>query len=328
MPEAAGTEATPGRAGAGCARPEVPALRRTRGDGSGEQGPERGRSVMARARKAAAVAACALLAGCSAAAAPMVRTPPPGHFLVGAADSSYQAFQSSTGVAPAIVEHYIFPYEPIPTVFAGPAEPLVQIEPRNAPLSEVAAGKYDGWLRELAAQAKAYKQPIILGFAPEMNGSWYSWGYTHVTPAVYVAAWRHVVTVFRQAGADNVTWLWTVNVTSPGVSDPAQWWPGSAWVGDAGIDGYLDTASQTYAGKIAPTVTAIRRFWRGPVILSETSAAPQAGQVPKIADLFAGAHADHLFAVVWFDLPGNEDWVLKAPAALAAFRAAVKKYGQ
>ena len=27
-----------------------------------------------------------------------------------------------------------------------------------------------------------------------------------------MAAWRHIVTVFRQQGADNVTWLWTVNI--------------------------------------------------------------------------------------------------------------------
>jgi hypothetical protein len=48
----------------------------------------------------------------------------------------------------------------------------------------------------------------------------------------------------------------------------------------------------------------------------------------KIADLFAGATADHLAGLVWFDLKGNQDWVLSSPAALSAFRAAVKEYGQ
>ncbi len=278
---------------------------------------------------AAALAACILLAGCSAAPAVTGAVPPTapaGRLLVGAADSSYSAFAASTGVAPAIVEHYIYPFDPLPTAFAGPAEPLVQIEPHHAPLSAVTAGKYDGWLYELAGQAKAYKRPLILGWAPEMNGPWYSWGYKSVTPAAYIAAWQHVVTVFRQAGVVNVTWLWTVNITSPGVSGPAEWWPGPGWAGMAGVDGYFDTAAETYAGAIAPTVAGIRKYWPGPVILSETSASPAAGQAAKIADLFAGANADHLAGLVWFDLPGNKDWVLKNPQALAAFRAAVKEY--
>lgn len=279
-----------------------------------------------------ALAAAAALAGCTVARGPAPSAPAPAAtprgFIIGAADSSYQAFLSSAGVAPAVVEHYIHPFGALPTSFAGPAEPLVQIEPRHAPLPAVAAGKYDGWLRELAAQARAYGKPVILGFAPEMNGPWYAWGYKHVTPAVYVAAWRHVVTVFRQAGASNVTWLWTVNVASPGVSAPAEWWPGAGWAGMTGIDGYFDTAGETYASRIAPTVAAVREFWDGPVILSETSAAPAAGQAAKIADLFAGASADRLAGVVWFDLEGNQDWELKSRAALAAFRAAVKEYGQ
>lgn len=275
-------------------------------------------------------AAAVLLGGCSVVHAPSAPAPSGashGRVLVGAADSSYQAFASSTGVKPAIVEHYIHPFEALPTAFAGPAEPLVQVEPRHAPLPAVAAGKYDGWLRDLAAQARAYKKPVLLGWAPEMNGPWYSWGFKSVSPATYIAAWRHVVTVFRQAGASNVTWLWTVNVASAGVSGPAGWWPGAAWVGAVGIDGYFDTAAETYANRIAPTVAGIRKYWAGAVILSETAAAPEAGQAAKITGLFAGASADGLAGVVWFDLQGNKDWVLKSPAALAAFRAAVKEYG-
>ena len=33
--------------------------------------------------------------------------------------------------------------------------------------------------------------------------------------ATFVAAWRHIVTLFRAEGADNVTWLWTVNQRTP-----------------------------------------------------------------------------------------------------------------
>ena len=36
---------------------------------------------------------------------------------------------------------------------------------------------------------------------------------------MFVKAWRRVVNVFRVVGADNVTWLWTVNLIAPNGSD-------------------------------------------------------------------------------------------------------------
>lgn len=33
---------------------------------------------------------------------------------------------------------------------------------------------------------------------------------------MFVAAWRHIVTIFHGRGADNVTWLWTINQDRPG----------------------------------------------------------------------------------------------------------------
>ena len=58
---------------------------------------------------------------------------------------------------------------------------------------------------------RAYRRPVILSFGHEMNGYWYTWGNTHTSPADFVDAWRHIVTLFRAEGAENVTWLWTIN---------------------------------------------------------------------------------------------------------------------
>ena len=76
----------------------------------------------------------------------------------------------------------------------------------------IASGQYDAYLRSYAAAVKAFGRQVIFSFGHEMNGYWYSWGYRHTSPAVFVAAWRHIVTVFRAAGAQNVTWLWTINI--------------------------------------------------------------------------------------------------------------------
>jgi hypothetical protein len=162
-----------------------------------------------------------------------------------------------------------------------------------------------------------------------MNGAWYTWGYTHVSPAAYIAAWRHVVTVFRSAGATNVTWIWTVNISVAGwhMSSPATWWPGSKWVGMIGIDGYYYGASQDFTILFQPVISEVRKLGNQPVLISEAGAAPAAGKAAKIVDLFAGASAANVAGVIYFDLQGNRDWRLDDPTALAAFRAAAREYG-
>lgn len=257
---------------------------------------------------------------------------PVSRFIVGAAASSEEAFMKVTSVRPDVVEHYIEPGDSFSAEFAGTAVPLIQIMPFNVPLAAIVGGYDDGWLGSYAAAVAAYRRPVILGFAPEMNGTWYAWGYGHVTPAQYVAAWRHVVSVFRSAGALNVTWLWTVNVEVIGsggtsrVGSPAAWWPGAAWVGWTGIDGYYYSGSEDFAGVFGPTIAAVRALGR-PALISETSVAPAAGQAAKIPGLFVGARDAGLLGLVWFNLPGNRAWPLGSPAALAAFRAAVSEYG-
>jgi Glycosyl hydrolase family 26 len=262
-------------------------------------------------------------------ASPRHRVPPPGRLLVGAADSSATAFATSTGVQPELLEHYIRTNDPFDASFAGNAEPFIQIAPRNASLAGIAAGHYDGWLTSYGKSVAAFQRPVLLGFAPEMNGTWYTWGYTHVSPADYIAAWRHVVNVFRAAGANNVTWIWTVNVVMAhwNMSAPALWWPGAAWVGMVGIDGYYYGSTQNFSNMFGPVLSDVRKLTNKPVLVSESSVAPAAGQPAKIEDLFKGASASKLFGVVWFDLKGNQNWQLTQQASIVAFRAAVDKYG-
>jgi mannan endo-1,4-beta-mannosidase len=207
--------------------------------------------------------------------------------------------------------------------------PLIQIDPDPVRLVNVAAGKYDEWLRSYARSVKAFGHPVVLSFAHEMNGTWYSWGAGHVTPSVFIAAWRHVVQMFRSEGATNVTWLWTVNSTNAAGSPLKQWWPGRAWVNWVGVDGYYYRTSDTFTSVFGTTVALIRKFTSDPILISETAIGPIAGP-EKIAGLFAGIRADHLLGLVWFDMaqhkpPFHQDWRLENNLAiLAALRSAVK----
>lgn len=278
---------------------------------------------------AVALAAMVGMVGCSVGrTAPAKRIP--SSFMAGVAAVSEARFASVAGVTPAVVEHYIRLGEPFDVSFAGPSVPTIQIEPRGFTLASISSGKEDQWLRSYATAAARYGHPLILGFAPEMNGHWYGWGYTHSTPAAYISAWRHVVTVFRLARARNVRWLWTVNVTYSGPDRPStsvsgvrEWWPGRSWVSYAGIDGYYYLPSQHFYEVFGPTIVQIRSLSSVPILISEAAAAPKAGKAEKITDLFNGARSAGLAGVILFDLPGNRDWPIdNDPAALAAFRKA------
>ena len=199
------------------------------------------------------------------------------------------AFTKATGVRPRLVVYYSGWWEPFQTSFATTAAkhgavPLVQIDPTNIRLAAIASGKYDTYLTSYAEAVRRYHEPVILGFGHEMNGVWFSWGYRYTTPAVFVAAWRHIVTLFRAVGTPNVTWLWTVNIikTRNGqIRSPTPWWPGNSFVNWVGIDGYYLKPSWQFAPMFGPTIAAVRELTGAPILISETSAAPVANSRRK-----------------------------------------------
>jgi hypothetical protein len=247
---------------------------------------------------------------------------------------SYQKvaeFAAAVGRRPDIVMYFSGTRQPFERAFAERAHasgavPLIQMQPGGISMAAIARGGLDSYLRTFADSVRAYRDAVIIGFAHEMNGFWYPWGYTHVPAATWVAAWRHVVTVFRRQGADNVTWLWTINDISPGTAPIHDYWPGRKYVTWVGIDGYLATPQGTFGSVFAASVAAVRRFSNDPILLSETAAGPEAGPAAKIPGLFAGVRQDHLLGLVWFDVAQHagtygQNWRLEDdPAALAVFR--------
>jgi hypothetical protein len=278
-----------------------------------------------------------------AAYAPEAENPAAGGYL-GVSEAgettSYQPvnqFAAAVGRQPDIVLYYNSWKESFQERFAAQvhahgATPFVQIDPGPTSLAAIAAGNYDAYLRSYADQVKAYGHSVIVGFAAEMNGDWDPWGYRHTSPAVFIAAWRHVVTVFRRQGADNVIWLWTIDVTEPGTGPVQNWWPGASYVTWVGIDGYYYQRDYTFDNAFLPTIAEVRIFTQRPIILSEIGIGQVAGQAVKIPDLFAGVRANHLLGFVWFDQAQvggvyHQDWRLEDnSAALAVFRRELTTY--
>jgi hypothetical protein len=182
------------------------------------------------------------------------------------------------------------------------AIPFVQIDPSFATVPAIPSGTYDTYLRSYADSVRDYGHAVVIGFGHEMNGDWYSWGYRHTSPAHFVEAWRHIVTVFRQEGAYNVTWLWTVNQHRGKSTAPIRaWWPGPNYVTWVGIDGYYVHPHDSFQTVFGPTMNQVQAITRKPILLSETGVSPKVNRFAKIADLFNSLQGQNLLGVVWFD---------------------------
>jgi hypothetical protein len=229
-------------------------------------------------------------------------------------------FAASTGQQPNVALYYSSWNEKFKLSFAEQAAavgatPAVQIEPFGVSLAAIAAGKYDAYLTSYADQVVAFGKAVIIGFAHEPDGSWYPWGAGAVAPQTWVAAWRHVVQVFRQAGAENVIWLWTVNSQGPDAAAVLQWWPGASYVTWIGLDGYFvrpgDSFTSVFGGALGTTAGLGK-----PVLIAETAVGPGTGdQSAGIANLFDGLRAHRLLGLVWFDVAQDsgqyhQDWQL------------------
>lgn len=303
-------------------------------------------------RTAAALACCALLAGCRQPGfAPQAHSAPiaiPPVTLAVTPDSYLGVYEKSspisyslishfaamTGRQPKIVLYYSSWHEVFRRAFAEKAYvqgavPLIQLEPYGVGMRSIAAGASDAYLRSYADAVRAYRHPVIIGFAHEMNGPWYRWGWHRTSPAAWVAAWKHVVDVFRGQGATNVTWLWTINRNAAHTGPIRDWWPGNDYVTWVGLDGYYFQPSDSFTNTFGGTVKDIRKMTGKPILLAETAIGPVAGQAAKIPDLFVGVKRYHLLGLVWFDVnqhrgPYHQDWRLEGKrTAITAFRAAV-----
>jgi hypothetical protein len=245
------------------------------------------------------------------------RWPPPGYEPI-------EEFGKAAGKQPNLAGYYSLWQQPFAVSFADSMYrhgivPLVQILPVDVSVPAIASGSYDGYLSAYAEAVRAYGHPVVIGFGPEMNANWWSYGYTHVPAATFVAAWRHVVTVFRALGADNATWLWTVAADGAGTGPVSAWWPGATYVTWVGIEGFYAQRSDTFNSVFGPTIDQVRTFTAKPILLSQTGVARNANQVANILNLFNGIAQYRLLGLVWLD---SGQWRIEgSPSAERAFQA-------
>lgn len=291
------------------------------------------------------LAATFILAGtnaCSALAASPPQAPPvresavqPHSRYLGYAGpaGSMQQFAAATGGHPSMATEYLQPQD---TFTAPPKGVTPFISPATTmPPARVLAGAEDQALTSLGHEIAEYAKPVAVSIDAEANGPWYSYGTRHATAVQYVAMYRHIRSVLLKAGDRNVIWAWTIS-NSPAITHPSllrALYPGDAYVNWIGIDGYFVGSENSWNQVFTRVFTEVRTFTSKPFIITETSV--QSGSYAAarwVQELFEGlGSSPAVVGFIWFNYDKEaqyrDDWRIEDdPAAMTAFRAAVKAY--
>lgn len=220
--------------------------------------------------------------------------------------------------------------DPRPRTFSGPnpSQPIYS-------LRTFKSGNHDAYLRSFARGMKEFGRPVMIRFAPEMNGWWNSWSeeLNGNRRGEYVQAWRHVVDLFEREGATNVLWVWSPNIVYTGGGLPAaqdleHFYPGDEWVDIIGFDGYNWGTTQNWSkwhgfdAVFGTSFKTARSFSKRPLFISETASTEVGGEKAEwIRDLFAGLKRNpDVIGFVWFNRQKETDWRIESsPESLQAF---------
>ena len=295
-----------------------------------------------------ALAGCSVLAGGSGSSgAPGAALPPcssaslTGHY-VGFSVSGFppdpvnlHALEKSTGISATTVSIYIslggtLDMSAVAQICAQGALPVIEIDSDKDPISDVIDGKDDAILTSYAKQVAALRYPIAIDFDHEFNGPWFHWGFKYETANQFIAAWRHLVTVFRSNGATDVKWVWNPNVSYSDTAALQPWYPGDSYVTWVGLDGYFTSPRSTFGTVFGSTLSQVRKFTNRPALIVETGASPSSQRPRAIKSLFAGAASTPgIVGLIWFDYDkatGHDWYIDNDPESLTAFRQAAKIY--
>jgi hypothetical protein len=198
-------------------------------------------------------------------------------------------------------------------------------------LSNIISGKFDAYIRRWAQALAAWKHPVLLRFAQEMDGNWFPWDdYANGNhPGQFVRAWRHVHRIFTEAGATNVKWVW-----SPAFARSTAQFPGAAYVNmmattcQNGGRPLFARGWQTFARGCGRTIDRLHALEpRLPIQLAETASAERGGSKARwIRDMWAYlAVRPYVTGMIWFDLAKEANWRIDSSRSAArAFAAGAR----
>jgi hypothetical protein len=114
----------------------------------------------------------------------------------------------------------------------------------------IVAGRYDAMIRARAEAIRSLGRPVLLEFRHEMDRPNLQWA-VH-SSADYIAAWKHIRSIFAAVGATKVGWVWCP--TAQGFADgrAQAYYPGDGEVNWICVDAYSASPRQPLGAVISP----------------------------------------------------------------------------
>jgi len=269
--------------------------------------------------------------------------PPTGVYIGGGTvDGQWQEFVNDSGKQPALRETFVyFPSDDFVNRSSHPEQslggmakdgvtPVFTWQPQTY-VQDIAAGKYDDYIRKIADECKAYGKPIFIRYAHEANGAWYDWS---KYPDAVVNSSQRIYTIFQQEGATNVAFVWCPNYDSSGTKNWLKYYPGDAYVDWVGVDVYNWARwPRTFDAMVSDIYSEFAS--RKPIMIGEVSSAenftPDQGYANPaaqnksqwITDMFNAMNTKYprIKAFVWFNVVKEDNWkISSSPSSLKAFQ--------
>lgn len=206
--------------------------------------------------------------------------------------------------------------------------PVISFEPSKTwhgtsqnELEGILSGYWDSTLTRWATSIAALDDTVIVRFGYEMNGDWFAYGQQ---PESFIECWIYTYTLFQNAGAHNVLWMFAPNVEwdkNKPLTDFSLYYPGDSVVDLLGLDGYnfgdnhdIYHYWQSYSEVFEPSISKISRYNK-PLILSEIGCADGERQYSWIDDFLIRISRDsRVSGFIYFNqhtsYKNEPDWCL------------------
>lgn len=202
--------------------------------------------------------------------------------------------------------------------WSAQATPVANVEVAIS-ASDMAAGGYDGAIRQWALRVKGWLdrgegRSLLIAPLQEMNGNWVAYG---LDPAGFQATFRKFVEIFRSEGIDEtkVRWVFAPNAWSVGPFAMSEYYPGDDVVDFVGISVYnFGGAVGVWTGLAESGLGALDMI-RGfaptkPYLLTQVGSSTSGGDRDAwLRDLFAVTAADaNVVGLIYFNFNKETDW--------------------
>lgn len=215
-------------------------------------------------------------------------------------------------------------------------EPMYSIDDKMKaiPHKIILSGGYDEYMQHIAKEIQAFKHPVIVRFAHEMNLSVYHWGvdpsdYNELSPGIYKKMYQYVVNLFKKQGVQNALWAFCPNADSVPLSawnKPSEYYPGDSYIDILGMDGYNWDMNEFFSrikkrGWTSPMRSFDKIFSRlyrelraiapsKPILVFETATVDRSrnGKTEWIKDALETVKKWNVLGIIWFQVNKEEDW--------------------